>query len=119
MNPVFRFSRDCGENRGCRPWSVDSGRRRSGRSQHPLPKLSDFSPDKQREMESASPRMARQIHGSKTRSLKRERTERVGVAHSLRNNVHYEGIPFAPVLKAPPRTEATPHVVVHYQPLHA
>ena len=36
MNPILRFSRNSDDNQVRRPWSVDSGRRRSGRSQHPL-----------------------------------------------------------------------------------
>jgi hypothetical protein len=36
MNPILRFSRNFDENQVRRPWSVDSRRRRSGRSQHPL-----------------------------------------------------------------------------------
>jgi uncharacterized protein len=99
MNPIFRFSRNFDENQGRRPWSVDSGRRRSGRSQHPLLKLSDFSPAEQREMEGAIRRLARQIHGAKTRRLKRDRTGRISVAYTLRNNVRYEGIPFDSVLR--------------------
>ncbi len=71
MNPVFRFSRDFDENQVRRPWSVDPGRRRSGRSQHPLLKLSDLSPAEQRAMAGAIRRLACQIHGAKTRSLKR------------------------------------------------
>jgi hypothetical protein len=38
MNPIFRFSRNFDENQVGRPRSVDSGRRRSDRSQHPLRK---------------------------------------------------------------------------------
>src|SRR4051812_37606220 len=38
MNPIFRFSRNFAENQVRRPWSVDSGRRRSSHSQHPLRK---------------------------------------------------------------------------------
>ena len=36
MNLIFRFSRNFDENQVHRPWSFDSGRRRSGRSRHPL-----------------------------------------------------------------------------------
>ena len=68
-------------------------------NQRSLLKLSDFSPAEQREMEGAIRRLARQIHGAKTRRLKRDRTGRISVAHTLRNNVRYEGIPFDPVLR--------------------
>jgi uncharacterized protein len=68
-------------------------------NQRSLLKLSDFSPGEQREMEGAIRRLARQIHGAKTRRLKRDRTGRISVAHTLRNNVRYEGIPFDPVLR--------------------
>jgi uncharacterized protein with von Willebrand factor type A (vWA) domain len=68
-------------------------------NQRSLLKLSDFSPGEQREMEGAIRRLARRIHGAKTRRLKRDRTGRISVAHTLRNNVRYEGIPFDPVLR--------------------
>lgn len=68
-------------------------------NQRSLLKLTDFSPAEQREMEGAIRRLARQIHGAKTRRLKKDRTGRISVAHTLRQNVRYEGIPFEPVLR--------------------
>jgi uncharacterized protein with von Willebrand factor type A (vWA) domain len=67
--------------------------------QSALRKLTEFSPAEQREMEGAVRRLARQIHGAKTRRLKQDRTGRISVAHTLRNNIRYEGIPFEPVLR--------------------
>jgi len=68
-------------------------------NQRSLLKLTDFSPAEQREMEGAIRRLARQIHGAKTRRLKKDRTGRISVAHTLRQNIRYEGIPFDPVLR--------------------
>lgn len=68
-------------------------------NQRSLLKLSDFSPGEQREMEGAIRRLSRQIHGAKTRRLKQDRTGRISVAQTLRNNIRYEGIPFDPVLR--------------------
>lgn len=67
--------------------------------QRSLLKLTDFSPSEQREMEGAIRRLSRQIHGAKTRRLKKDRTGRISVAHTLRQNIRYEGIPFDPVLR--------------------
>ena len=67
--------------------------------QRSLQKLTDFSPAEERELEGAVRRLARQIHGAKTRRLKQDRTGRISVPHTLRNNVRYEGIPFDPVLR--------------------
>jgi uncharacterized protein with von Willebrand factor type A (vWA) domain len=64
-----------------------------------LRKLLNFSTAEQREMESAVRRMARQIYGAKTRRLKQDRTGRISVRHTIRNNARYEGIPFQPVLR--------------------
>ncbi len=75
-----------------------------------LRKLTDFSPAEQREMEGAIRRLARQIHGAKTRRLKKDRTGRISVAHTLRNNIRYEGIPFDPVLRR--HREQKPRVVL-------
>ena len=68
-------------------------------NQRSLLKLTDFSPGEQKEMEGAIRRLARQIHGAKTRRLKKDRTGRISVAHTLRQNIRYEGIPFDPVLR--------------------
>lgn len=64
-----------------------------------LRKLLNFSTAEQRELEAAVRRMARQIHGARTRRLKQDRTGRISVRHTIRNNVRYEGIPFQPVLR--------------------
>ncbi|QIN84828.1 VWA domain-containing protein [Rubrobacter tropicus] len=64
-----------------------------------LRKVFEFSPAEQRETEAAIRRMARQIHGAKTRRLKQDRTGHISVPHTLRRNVRYDGIPFDPVLR--------------------
>jgi len=64
-----------------------------------LRKMLDMSPSEQRDMEAAVRRIARQIHGAKTRRLKQDRTGHISVPHTLRNNIRYEGIPFNPVLR--------------------
>ncbi|MCA1716592.1 MAG: VWA domain-containing protein [Actinobacteria bacterium] len=78
--------------------------------QSALRKLTEFSPAEQREMEGAVRRLARQIHGAKTRRLKQDRTGRISVPHTLRNNARYEGIPFDPVLRR--HREHKPRVVL-------
>ena len=67
--------------------------------QKSLRKLTEFSPAEERELEAAVRRLARQIHGAKTRRLKQDRTGRISVPHTLRQNIRYEGIPFDPVLR--------------------
>jgi uncharacterized protein with von Willebrand factor type A (vWA) domain len=62
-------------------------------------KMLNFSAVEQRDMEAAVRRIARQIHGAKTRRMKQDRTGKISVRHTLRNNVQYEGIPFNPVLR--------------------
>ncbi len=64
-----------------------------------LRKLLNFSTAEQRELEAAVRRMARQIHGARARRLKQDRTGRISVRHTIRNNARYEGIPFQPVLR--------------------
>ncbi len=64
-----------------------------------LRKIFEFSPAEQRETEAAIRRIARQIHGAKTRRLRQDRTGHISVPHTLRRNVRYEGIPFDPVLR--------------------
>lgn len=64
-----------------------------------LRKLMNFSATEQRELEAAVRRMARQIHGARTRRLKQDRTGKISVSHTIRNNARYEGIPFQPVLR--------------------
>src|SRR5919112_78141 len=73
-------------------------------------KMFDFSASEQREMEVAIRRIPRRIYGAKTRRLRRDRTGRISVAHTLRHNVQYEGIPFDPVLRR--RREGRPRVTL-------
>lgn len=75
-----------------------------------LRRILDFSPGEQREMEAAVRRLARQIHGARTRRLKKDRAGHISVAHTLRHNLRYEGVPFQPVLRR--RHEKRPRLVV-------
>jgi uncharacterized protein with von Willebrand factor type A (vWA) domain len=75
-----------------------------------LRKMLDFSASEQREMEEAIRRIARRIHGAKTRRLRQDRTGRISVPHTLRHNIRYEGIPFDPVLRK--RREGRPRVAL-------
>ena len=75
-----------------------------------LRKLLDFPPGEQRELEGAIRRLGSQLHGARTRRLKRDRSGRISVAHTLRRNMAYEGIPFEPVLRR--RREQRPRLVV-------
>src|ERR671910_1893949 len=75
-----------------------------------LTKILDFSATEQREMEAAIRRIARRIYGAKTRRLRRDRTGRISVPHTLRHNVRYEGVPFDPVLRR--RREGRPRVAL-------
>ncbi|HET7479480.1 MAG TPA: VWA domain-containing protein [Rubrobacteraceae bacterium] len=78
---------------------LDSEKDDSALRRRSLQKMLDFSPSEQREMEAAIRRIARQIHGAKTRRLKQDRTGHISVPHTLRQNIRYEGIPFHPVLR--------------------
>ncbi|MGB3633547.1 MAG: VWA domain-containing protein [Rubrobacteraceae bacterium] len=75
-----------------------------------LRKMLTFSAGEQREMEAAVRRMARNIQGAKTRRLKQDRTGRISVPHTLRQNVRYDGVPFDPVLRR--RREGKPRVTL-------
>ena len=75
-----------------------------------LSKMLDFSASEQREMEAAIRRIARRIHGAKTRRLRQDRIGRISVPHTLRHNIRYEGIPFDPVLRR--RREGRPRVAL-------
>jgi len=75
-----------------------------------LRRMLDLSPGDQRELEAAVRRLGRQLHGARTRRLRRARTGRVDVAHTLRRNMAYEGVPFDPVLRR--RREGRPRLVV-------
>ena len=75
-----------------------------------LRKMLTFSAGEQREMEAAVRRIARNIQGAKTRRLKQDRTGRISVPHTLRQNVRYDGVPFDPVLRR--RREGKPRVTL-------
>jgi uncharacterized protein with von Willebrand factor type A (vWA) domain len=75
-----------------------------------LSKMLDFSAIEQREMEAAIRRIARRIHGAKTRRLRQDRIGRISVPHTLRHNIRYEGVPFDPVLRR--RREGRPRVTL-------
>lgn len=62
-------------------------------------KMMNSTPGEQREMEAAIRRLARQIHGAKTRRLKQDRVGKISVSRTLRNSARYDGIPFDPVLR--------------------
>ena len=64
-----------------------------------LRRLLDLSPRDQRELEAAIRRLGRQIHGARARRLRRDRVGKISVAHTLRRNLAYEGVPFEPVLR--------------------
>jgi hypothetical protein len=72
--------------------------------------LLDLPAAEQRELEAAIRRLGRQIHGARGRRLKRDRIGRISLPHTLRRNLAYEGVPFAPVLRR--RREARPRLVV-------
>jgi uncharacterized protein with von Willebrand factor type A (vWA) domain len=69
-----------------------------------------FSATEQREMNVAARRVARRIHGAKTRRLCRDRTGRISGPHALHHNVRYEGAPFDPMLRR--RREGRPRVTL-------
>ncbi len=75
-----------------------------------LSKLMSFSAGEQRELEAAIRRLGRRIHGAHSRRLRRDRTGRISVAHTLRSNLRYDGIPFDPVLRR--RREERPRLVL-------
>jgi uncharacterized protein with von Willebrand factor type A (vWA) domain len=75
-----------------------------------LARLLDLSPRDQRELEAAIRRLGRQIHGARARRLRKDRVGKISVAHTLRRNLAYEGVPFEPVLRR--RREQRPRLVV-------
>jgi uncharacterized protein with von Willebrand factor type A (vWA) domain len=91
-------------------------RLRAVRAQEPrepdraLRRLLDLSPGDQRELELAIRRLARRLHGAHTRRLRPARRGKVSVPQTLRRNMAYEGVPFAPVLRR--RREQRPRLVV-------
>ena len=80
------------------------------RSRRSLRTLLDLPAAEQRELEAAIRRLGRQIHGARGRRLKRDRTGRISLPHTLRRNLAYEGVPFEPVLRR--RRESRPRLVV-------
>jgi uncharacterized protein with von Willebrand factor type A (vWA) domain len=86
------------------PDADDAATRRSLRT------LLDLPAAEQREFEAAIRRLGRQIHGARGRRLKRDRTGRISLPHTLRRNLGYEGVPFEPVLRR--RRETRPRLVV-------
>jgi uncharacterized protein len=86
------------------PDADDAATRRSLRT------LLDLPASEQRELEAAIRRLGRQIHGARGRRLKRDRTGRISLPHTLRRNLAYEGVPFEPVLRR--RRETRPRLVV-------
>ena len=75
-----------------------------------LRRLLDLPPADQRELEAAIRRLGRRIRGARGRRLRRDRSGRISVSHTLRRNLAYEGIPFEPVLRR--RREQRPRLVV-------
>ena len=75
-----------------------------------LRRLLEYSASEQRELEGAIRRLGSRLHGARTRRLRRDRTGRISVSHTLRRNMAYEGIPFEPVLRR--RREQRPRLVV-------
>lgn len=75
-----------------------------------LRRMLELSPGDQRELEAAIKRLGRQLHGAKTRRMRRARTGRVDVAQTLRANLGYEGVPFEPVMRR--RRDQSPRLVV-------
>jgi uncharacterized protein len=86
------------------PNAADAAGRRSLRT------LLDLPASEQRALEAAVRRLARQIHGARGRRLRRDRTGRISLPHTLRRNLATEGVPFEPVLRR--RRESRPRLVV-------
>ena len=79
-------------------------------SRRSLRTLLDLPAAEQRELEAAIRRLGRSIRGARGRRLKRDRTGRISLPHTLRRNLAYEGVPFDPVLRR--RRESRPRLVV-------
>ena len=75
-----------------------------------LRRMLELSAGDQRELEAAIRRLGRQLHGARTRRMRRARTGRVDVARTLRANLGYEGVPFDPVMRR--RRDQRPRLVV-------
>lgn len=78
--------------------------------QQSLQRIVNFSAQEQQDMEMAIRRMAREIHGAKTRRLRQDRIGRISISHTLRHNLRYDGMPFEPILRH--RREQRPRLVV-------
>jgi uncharacterized protein with von Willebrand factor type A (vWA) domain len=78
--------------------------------QHSLHRLLDLSASEQRDMEVAVRRLAQELHGAHTRRLRKDRTGRISLAHTVRQNLRFDGIPFKPVLRR--RHEKRPRLVL-------
>ncbi|GAC1390634.1 MAG: VWA domain-containing protein [Ktedonobacteraceae bacterium] len=78
--------------------------------QRSLRRLLNFSPNEQRDMETAIRHIAREIHGATTRRMHQDRTGKMSVSRTLRHNMRYDGVPFQPVLRG--RREQRPRLVV-------
>jgi uncharacterized protein with von Willebrand factor type A (vWA) domain len=79
-------------------------------SQRSLRPLLDFSVSEQHDMEVAVRRLARELHGAHTRRLRKDRTGRISIAHTMRHNLRFDGMPFKPVLRR--RHEKRPRLVL-------
>lgn len=75
-----------------------------------LRRVFDLSPRAQHELEAAIRRLGRQLRGASTRRLRDDRIGKISVAHTLRRNMGYEGVPFTPVLRR--RREGRPRLCV-------
>lgn len=64
-----------------------------------LRKMMNFSAGEQRDMEAAIRRIAKEIHGAKTRRMKQDRIGKISPRHTLKNSIRFDGIPFNPVLR--------------------
>ena len=83
-----------------------------------LRQLLDLSPRDQRELEAAIRRLGRQIHGARARRLRRDRVGKISVAHTLRRNLAYEGVPVRARAAPPARAATAAGGAVRRQPLH-
>lgn len=75
-----------------------------------LRRLTDFSGTEQREMEAAIRRLARRMNGAQSRRTRNDSSGRISIRHTVRGNLRYDGIPFAPARRR--RREARPRLVV-------
>ncbi len=78
--------------------------------QQSLRRLLNFSAQEQRDLEEATRRVARQISGATNRRMQRDRIGKISIAHTLRHNLRYDGMPFDPVLRS--RREERPRLLL-------